>query len=1150
LRDKAPKPEPLISHVIIRSCVTALICCISLHVYCQQSPSYGPFFKVAVEKPGVYKISRDHIKKMGFDPSKIDPAGIRIYGSAGGMLPQANNQSIPDNFQQLAIYVSGQDDGKFDKNDFILFYADGPDAAQFDLSKNLFSYSNNLYSDKNFYFFTVADDKTGKRITDTENLTGTFPLITTFDDYFYHEVDETNILQSGREWYGEPFGLTTELPLKFDVAGIVPNSEIHIVSSVLGQSYADASFRLNMNGTDVGEQPILPIVSATYSSKGYARRDTIVISESGVGAASRSEQQFTYTFNKASGYSQGYLDFLLLSFKRNLSLYGDQTIFTSAESFSNNTSTFQLSSSDESLMIWDITEHNNVKNQVYSTNSGIASFSTQTNQLKKYIAFNSNAPAPEFIGEVEPPYLHTLATPNFVIVTNPLFKSEAQRLADHRSNYSNISTLVVTTDQIYNEFSSGRQDVSAIRNFMRMLYNSNPSALKSLLLFGKGTFDYKNKFADNTNFVATYESRNSIHPLQTYSSDDFFGFLEESEGSWNESPAQNHTLDIGVGRLPVTTPAQAKSVVDKIIQYDTDSKNAGYWRKEIVFVADDGSNSDGWTSLHQVQADNLASLAESLETGIDTKKLFMGTYHKTLSAGAEAVPQMADDIERAFQNGALIINYTGHGSEKIWADESVFSPTNIDHLENHLYPFLVTATCEFGRQDDPFQTSSAELCVIKPNGGAIGMVTTARPVNSTTNFDLNQAFYNALFTRSEGYPDMGEVFRRTKNNSISGVSNRNFSLLGDPTLKLAIPEDVIHVTSVKTENGSDTLKALSKVVVQGQIENFAGEKLSQYTGILEAALFDKETDFVTIGRNKPAFNYKEWHNILFRGQATIADGAFQFEFILPKNISYAIAEGKLSLYASDSSANRDAKGFSRDFKIGGSEQNPVADNTPPQIDLFIGDESFVNGGVATSDSWLIGKLHDDSGINISDYGIGNSLIAILDNDVETFVLNEYYIADADDYSSGTIRFPLKGLSPGKHTITVKAWDVYNNPAEGRVDFVVTEGQALVIESFGTYPNPSHDNTTFFFTQNRSGDDLEAHLFIYTATGNLMNAVQIPVLQSEYHTDLIELADLIKTPNQGAQSEKLPAGIYFAKLVVRSLANGSKNEQVTKLIILN
>ena len=1126
--------------ILIRFTYSLLFCSLGFYGSAQSVLSTGNWHKLSVDKDGVYKVTFDHLKKMGINPASIDPRKIRIFGNEGGMLPQNNSEPRPHDLQEIAIHISGEADGKFDKGDVIFFYASGPHRATFDHARNIFRYQNNLYSDNNFYFLTISSQD-GKRLELSENLTTPGQPVNDFNDFIYHELDDHNELSSGREWFGEKFGIDGESVFNFDVAGIVPGSEIRFVSDVMGQSYATASFRILFNNNQIGEQVLLPIASSRYSIKGYKKRDTLTFNETSVSAAAVKEQRIQYSFQKASGFSQGYLDYFLVSFRRELKLYGNQTIFTSGSSVASVTSTFTIGDIGANDFIWDITDPSSARIQESVRNQATAAFTTSTDQLKRFVIFNSSVPVPKIVGKVGNQNLHGLATPNLVIVTHPLFSSEAERLAIHRRN-TGWSVEVVTVEQVYNEFSSGRQDVTAIRDFTKFLFDQSPGTLKALLLFGKCSYDYKDRLQNNTNFVPTYESRNSLHPLQTYSSDDYFSFLENNEGDWQESPAKMHTLDIGVGRLPVTTVDQARAVVDKIIRYESDPELAGYWRKEIVFVADDGNSEDGFTSLHQFQADALARSIEEFTPGFDTKKFYMGKYPKILKPGGETVPQLSNEIITAFDKGSLIINYTGHGSEQLWADEKVFSNVLIDKLENRLFPFLVTATCEFGRHDDPFQTSSAELTILRDNAGSIGLVTTARPVNSTTNFDLNKAFYDALFQRTGNeYAHLGEVFRITKNNSVSGVSNRNFSLLADPSMTLALPEDVVAITSVKTATGSDTLKALSRVIIHGHIENAAGEKLTSFNGIAEAALFNKQTELATIGRNNPPFHFKEWSSILFRGKASVVDGDFSLEFILPKNISYSITEGKLSMYAS--SAAGDANGLSTAFRIGGSEENPPADNTSPEITLFIGDSTFTEGGVTDPDTYLVARLSDESGINISNYGIGNSIIASLDNDAELFVLNDYYIAETDDFKSGTLRYPLRGLAPGKHTLTLTAWDVYNNSSKATINFTVT-GEDLVIETLGNYPNPFVEKTTIFFTHNRSGDDLEAQLFIYSAAGKLMESAEIGISQSDYKIDLLELE------NSADRVKKLPAGLYFARVVVRSLTNGSKNEQVTKLIVLN
>ncbi|MEX1240597.1 MAG: type IX secretion system sortase PorU [Cyclobacteriaceae bacterium] len=1103
----------------------------------------GDWFKMAVESNGVYRISFDLLIKMGIDPGKINPQNIKIFGLEGGMLAQANAISRPADLLEVAIEVSGEADGRFDRGDYILFYAEGPDEFEYDAVRDIFFYENNLYSDKNYYFFTLGTDA-GKRIGVHQNKSGDFPPITSFNDFAVYENDQYNVERSGRKWYGEKFGTVNSHSLSFNIAGIRSGSIIKVVSDVMGQSYTDAAFRLYFNNISIAEQKISPIPNGRYSVKGFQRRDTISVNAADVSATSRSSHEVKYEFLKGTGFSQGFLDFVLLNVSRDLALYGDQTTFLSKESTAHPVSTFQIQQVTDNARIWEITDHYKVRSQEFTLSGSVGAFSDSTGQLKKWIVF-ANASEPVFVSKMNNQDLSALPAPNLLIIAHPDFREEAQRLALHRESHSNWSVRVVTTDEIYHQFSGGRQDVSALRDFIKLLWEKNPEAMKAVLLFGRGSYDYKDRLVNNTNFVPTYQSRNSLHPLQSYSSDDYFAFLETEEGSWNESPAQHHTLDIGVGRLPVTSKEQAKNIVDKIIDYDTNQKTFGAWRKKIVFVADDGNSEDGFTSLHQYQADQLATSIEENHPAFDARRIFLGSYKKNVQPNGETVTEMADDIKRSFDQGALIINFTGHGSELVWTDERVLTERTIEELNNERYPFLVTATCEFGRQDDPLLISTAERSLTRKGGGSIGLVTTARPVNATTNFDLNEAFYEALFEEgANGYPAIGEVIMNTKNNSVSGVSNRNFSLIGDPSMVLALPEYSVQVTSVKTAFDSDTLKALSTVIVKGEIYSPDGAKLVTFNGVTEATLYDKEKEFVTIGKNNPPFQYRQWDNAVFRGTATVKDGEFEFAFVMPKNIAYQTGNGKFSFYAFDPETGVDAKGVNATLKIGGSEENVPGDATPPEIRLYMGDTTFVNGGVTTPDTYLIAQLGDENGINISGYGIGNSIIAQLDADAASYVLNDYYMSSLDTYKKGFIRFPLLGLTPGSHQITVRAWDVHNNPSEATISFLVTDGQELVIETLGNFPNPFQENSTLFFTHNRSGDDLEAQLFIYSPTGELIKTAEFSLAGSEYHNNLMDLGSLKDS------GKKLSPGLYLARLVVRSMTNGSKNEKVTKLIVLN
>ena len=1103
----------------------------------------GSWYKLGIPTRGVYRISFDEYKNMGL-PTNIDPAKIRIYGNAGGMLPQANNASRPEDLQEISIHIVGGSDGVFDRGDYILFFAEGPAKIFYDQSREIFSYQNNLYSNANYYFIT-ASTEVGKRAIIDTGMTGSYPVVDQYEDFVYHEADEYNDLESGREWFGERYDLTTTYAYRFDIQGIVDNSTIKMVSDVMAQSFNGSSFRLSFNRTPVGEQIVPVIVNTQYGIKGRHKRDTLSFISGSVGAPAATTQEVLYEYVKSSsGRNIGFLDFLLISFKRKLALYGDQTSFRSTGSLNQNVTTFSINGMQEGNMIWDVTDPSGIRIQSLQFNGSTATFSSSSETLREYVVFNDNVPSPDFIGSVQNQNLHGFSPVQFIVVAHPSLLAEAERLAAHRQSNNGWTSVVVTPEQIYNEFSSGRQDVVAIRDFVKYMYDKDPAVLKALLVIGKGSYDYKDRIANNTNFVPTYESRNSLSPLETYSSDDFFGFLEDNEGEWSESPVQNHSLDIGVGRLPVKSITEAKNVVDKIISYDNNRSSYGYWRKDILFVADDGSTSDGFSSSHQSQANAMAESIEGITPAFDTKKIFLGTYSKTVMPNGEVIPEVNKEIAQRFNRGSLIINYTGHGSEKLLADEKIFTETDIDELQNKLYPFLVTATCEFGRQDDPAIVSSAELSVIHPSGGAIGLVTTARPVNSPTNFILNQQFYTSLFTRENNrYRTIGEVFRNTKNNSTSGVANRNFSLIGDPSLTLALPANNIVITELKTVSGSDTLKALSTVIVKGEVHDGDGVRMDNFNGIIETTLFDKATESITVGKNDPPFKFKERKNALYHGKASVTAGEFEFQFIVPKSIAYEYGKGKLGLYASDPKNRTDASGSVTDVIIGGSEPEPGTDTMPPQIALFMGDTSFVNGGVTSPMTTLIAKLEDSSGLSISDYGIGTAMVAILDG-LETFAISDYYQSEKDDFTTGWVHFPISGLRPGRHSITVKAWDTFNNPAEATIDFVVTDDKVLVIETLGNAPNPFQDETSIFFTHNRSGDDLQVMLYIYSAAGQVVKSYNFEIPESPYYVDLLQINSLADF------GKILPGGIYLARLAVRSLTNGSKCERVTKLIVVN
>lgn len=1101
--------------------------------------STGQWAKFSVTADGVVKIDYSLLRTAGFNPDQIDPRNIQIYTGQPGMLPQSNQENRKSDLTEIAIQVAGETDGSFNSNDYILFFTQGPDQYRFHPQKEIFEYENNLYSDKNFYFLTVGSQP-GKRIVTNENVTGSFPLVQQFDDFAYYETDRYNLLKSGRHWFGEQFDANLSATIRFTIPNIVAGSQMHLISHVMAQSTNPSSFSVSINNIPVLTQPIEAVPNTTYGIKGRIKADTLIINATDVGAATGTNQEVRYQFTKgSSGLSIGYLDFFMLTMKRNLVISSDQMIFRSAQSLQSSVSTFEILAANSAYRVWNITNPDLVRDQTVTLESSRLRFSTDTQSLQTFIVFNqANAKAPVFEGNVPNQNLHNLVAPELLIITHPDFLTEASRLANHRTSHSNLTAAVVTTTQIFNEYGGGKQDVSAIRDFIRSLQKQNGSQLKNILLFGRGSYDYKNRVLGNTNYVPIYESRNSLSPLETYASDDYYAFLDDAEGNWSEIPAENHDLDVGVGRIPVKNLTEAQQVVDKLIDYDLNDKSYGSWQNEILFVADDGD-----FNTHNSQADQLTSIVDFLNPGFLTRKFFLDNYEQETRPSGQISPQATEALDRAIQRGSLIVNFTGHGSERVWMDERILDETLINNWRNGpAYPLLVTATCEFGRHDDPFQTSSGELTLLLKRNGSIGLVTSARPVGAFTNFTLNRAFYEALFIKENNqFRDLGAIFRDTKNNSSSGVANRNFSLLGDPSMKLRMPDHNVTFDEIKTTQGALSLTGLSEIKVSGQVER-NGTLATDFSGELSFTLFDEETFNLTRGDENSPFGYLDRPNTLFRGKTSVNKGQFDFQFMMPRNISTSAVTGKIQAYAYDKSGVF-ANGSLLNGNVGGLNPNPSTDTTPPTIQLFLGDTTFINGGIVGPDTKLIAVLMDASGLNISANPSGHEIIATLDDEFE-YVLNDYYSTDRDRSDKGSIAFPLRGLKSGKHSLTLTASDTYNNRTSSQVEFVVTEGDQIEIEEFTNYPNPFVENTTFEFTHTRPGEDLEIFLTIFDLSGK-------PVLQQTYEVASSQYrVTLALWDGTSASGTKLGQGVYVGKLSVRSLLDGSKNEQFTKLILLN
>jgi hypothetical protein len=1105
----------------------------------------GKWLKLGIIKSGIYKLDYDYLSKSGINLSGIDPRTIRIFGNGCFMLPQENSHQRQEDLAENRIFVKGESDGQFDNSDYVLFYGQSPDKLElYDAGGTAkVDYLHNLYSDTSFYFLTYGT-QAGKRIETKQNIDALLPEITTYDDLTVHENDIVNILESGREWYGEKFDLKSTYDFSYDFQGIKQGSSLQVISGVMGQSFNGASFDLSVNGTKLGTQVIGEIPDATYGLKGRDASDTFSINTNLI--PNPEAFKLTYHFIKStSGKSTGYLNYFIIRCERDLAYRNENLIFRSGQSLSNAESTFKINNVLNETRVWDITSPLEPAEQEIKISNGLLSFGTETQTLKTFIAFNDNlAKQPVSEMMIANQDLHGSAIPDLLIISNPAFLGQARDLADFRMTESGMNVLVVSVGQVYNEFSSGAQDVTAIRDFIRYLWEKGAgTGLKNVLLFGKSSFDYKDHLKQNTNFVPIYESRNSLHPVFSYASDDYFTLLEEQEGYWDESSQGDETMDVGIGRIPVVSVTEADILINKITNYESGKNRFGDWRSRICFVADDGDGVDG--TIHSRDADKLASYVDTSFTDYSIKKIYVDAYPQIVTPNKQTVPEAKNDLNAAINNGTMIVNFTGHGSESQWTSEAILDLDMIARFTNRdRLALFVTATCEFGRHDNPVVRSGAEYALINDRGGAIALVTTSRPVFSSTNYQLNTAFYQNVFAKeNNAFLTLGEIFRRTKNSSLNGPVNRNFSLLGDPSLMLAYPENrawVSHINDLNTDLQQDTLKAMKLIRIDGLITDQDGNKMDSYNGSVTVTVYDKSVARQTLGAQDPVMEYTTRDNIIFKGLATVKNGSYRSEFIVPKNINYNLGEGRINLYSITDAGTDDAIGSNVKLFVGGTQSDFLLDQKPPDVELFLYDTVNSQENIIGSNPVLLARIHDESGISTSNYSLEKGIIAELDN--MEFDLTHYYLADRDSYKNGTVEYQFFNLTDGPHHLVLTARDTYNNAGKAYLDFVVTDKSGIIIGDVYNFPNPVLNETTFSFVHNRAGEDLEVIIDIYNMTGAFVREINTIISDSDFKVNNI------KWDATNSSGKKLQTGIYIYTVSVRSLYDGTKNVQHQKLII--
>jgi len=1014
------------------------------------------------------------------------------------MIPLLNSEPQQFDPTENAIKVVGEQDGVFNDEDYILFYAEGPKEFNQESNTNI-----NAYTDRTYYYVNTSSSL-GKRIQLFNQPEATPSLVVdTFSDYQFHEEDEFNIVKLGRRWFGDRFSsLESERSFEFEFPNIVTTEPVKLSIFLAGISEVSTNMQISVNSAEVGnisfqqtDDPLLADVDKSLIQDITVNSSTVNI-------------DFVYNNNGVPS-SQAYIDYIALEATRQLAHTNGQFRFKNYQ-VAQNTGVVQyaISGANNISEVWDITDKFNVTNAVNTSLDTNYNFTAIMGVQRIYQAVdpsdfyepsrdaNTTITNQDIKGSIFNNTQGQFQDVDYIIVTPALLLNQANRLADINRQQYGLNVKVLTLNEIYTEFSTGNQDIGAIRNMVKYVYDNASvpeNRLKYLCLFGDASYDYKDRITGNTNIVPSWHAYSSGNLTNSFVSDDFYGLMDDNEGA---VVALSDRLDIAVGRILADSPQRAKELVDKVQLY-YEKESFGSWRNNLIFIADDVDAS--WEKVLQGTSNEIGDEIPTEKEQFNVTKIYADAFQQESSSGGDRYPAVSSAIADAIEVGALVVNYFGHGGEDGLAKERIFEQPDVQNLRNVCkFNCFVTITCEYTKFDNPQRPTAGEYTYWNKDGGAIALVTTTRQVFVTTGVDMNVALEKHLFAYgSNNYITIAEALRRTKL-EINTPQRRLVFLIGDPAMKLSIPQPGVRLTSINDvpiNQSPAALQSLGYAKIAGEVIDEAGNVLSDYTGTLSATIYDKKiqrqtlaNDGVTENGQPIILDFETLGEVIFRGQASVTNGQFDFDFIVPRDIGIPEGNGRISFYAKAENALIDQAGSSSNIIIGGLNENAEEDNIGPTISLFMNDENFVSGGITNESPTLLAKLEDEHGINTAS-GIGHDIVAIIDGDeTNPFVLNDYYETELDVYQRGTLSYPFRDLEPGIHTLTLKAWDVYNNSSTADIQFVVFDkGKDLAVNNVLNYPNPFINYTEFWFNHN-STEPLDVSVQIFTVSGKLVKTI--------------------------------------------------------------
>lgn len=999
------------------------------------------YYRFPVTREGIYRLPANELNALGLGSLE----DIAIFGHQG-VLPQ----KIESNSTQLTEIPSAIIDGN------LIVYLSGPQQVRWE--NGAFQVENHTYSDTLFYL--IGRKIQGHKIEQISNSTTSNRqgLLYQVQTFFW---EQENLLNSGRNWYSRPIFGGQNFNFSFTPPqGNSGDFLLHV--GAMGQALAENRLNINVNGQNVQQITIPAVPPGIYDIKGREG-----FASTNFTANPQNTVQVRIRYESGDFNGAGFMKHALLASKFDVGRLTDGIYYN----LGNSPQTIQAVTGKT---YWKISPNQSVTAHMgtFDINPGerLAVFSATTSAQSIRNLERINLSLREARSDAE-----------LIIITAPLLLNQANRLAQHKRE-TGIPTQVVLVNDIYLSFGYGNRDITAIRNFLAFHFQQT-GKLRNVLFFGKGTYDYKGILGGRPNLVPTYTSRNSLNPLTTYSSDDYFGFLELGQGDWEESSNGDEPLSIGIGRIPAINVREAREAVDKIIAYERNGPEiSGSWKTNIAFLADDGDN-----NIHLNDSESHSDYLQEIHPEFSIKKLYLDRYEQTGNPPQQQSLQAREALNSAIRDGLLILNYIGHGNETTLSAERIFTVSDLNQWpQNPLLPLIVTATCEFGRHDSPLSRSGAEELLFAEKKGAIGLLTTGRPVFASVNFRINRAFIEHIFKREDGrLPDLGEVYKTTKNLSLNGPFNRNFSLLGDPSLRLLAPDlSVGNIIWEEKDTSTllDTLSGGRPLKLQASImDPLTQASQLGFNGTFELRIFDESEAVETLGDESAKTSFREENNLLFQGTGKITDGKLTTEVFLPVNLGERYRKTTVRIYAQTENGEKEAVGF-RSLWVGGKTASPM-DNEGPKIEAKWGDQQESERKIFPSTQVpVIFLLSDESGINVRNSQPSQDILLTVNGEA-TQVLNKLYRAKGNNFKKGQIETTLRGLREGMNTLTLEVWDNAGNRTSKSWTIEVSGSLRLQVEDLLVFPNPATEKSSFRLIHNRPGENLLLNLAVYSVDGS-------------------------------------------------------------------